>query len=375
MKKLLIATDSFLPRWDGISRFLSEIIPFLSEDYEITVIAPDFPGNTPPFKGLRIVRVPLGKFVFGDYQLPKFKLALVRKEVSRADIVFSQTIGPVGTFAVFEASRKKKPIISYIHSIEWELFTYSLKPRPFIRPVLHAAFKMLARVVYNRCKLLLVPSREIGEFITHNGIKTQKKILHMGTDVHKFSPPHDKAAIKQSLGLNPKAPVIGFVGRLGREKNLQTLYRSFVRVQKHVPSAQLLIVGEGVLELKELFAGKKNIFAVGFQNNTVPYYQAMDVYVLPSLTETSSLSTMEAMACGVPVVCTPVGYVKTYVRPGYNGFLFPRRKSFSLAHHLKTLLNDEQLRLEMGKNARKTALSQFSWERMIKDLKQVLEFF
>ena len=192
--------------------------------------------------------------------------------------------------------------------------------------------------------------------------------------VNKFLPPVDKAKIKAELGLKP-APVIGFVGRLGREKDLQTLYRAFIRVQKHFPEAQLLIVGEGIKELKDIFADKKNVHAVGFQGDTVPYYQAMDIYVLSSLTETSSLSTIEAMACGVPVVCTPVGYVKTYVRNNYNGYLFPRRNSFVLAQRLKFLLKNEQKRLAMGKNARKTAVTDFSWDKMVKELKQVLEFF
>jgi len=374
MKKLLVATDNFLPRWDGISRFLSEILPPLSKEYDITVIAPAFNGNIPSMSGIKIIRIPLMKMILGDYQPSKLKFSLISEQIKKADIVFSQTIGPIGTLAVLEASRKKKPVVAYIHSIEWELFTFSLKLKPFIRPFLHTTTKILARLVYNRCSLLLVPSREIGDFITHNGIKTQKKVLNMGMDVNKFLPPVDKAKIKAELGLKP-APVIGFVGRLGREKDLQTLYRAFIRVQKHFPEAQLLIVGEGIKELKNIFADKKNVHAVGFQGDTVPYYQAMDIYVLSSLTETSSLSTIEAMACGVPVVCTPVGYVKTYVRNNYNGYLFPRRNSFVLAQRLKFLLKNEQKRLAMGKNARKTAVTDFSWDKMVKELKQVLEFF
>ncbi|TAL54142.1 MAG: glycosyltransferase family 1 protein [Nanoarchaeota archaeon] len=375
MKRLLIATDSFLPRWDGISRFLSELLPELAKHYETTVIAPQFEGKFIAPKGVRVVRIPLSRFVLGDYRSPQFKSSIIRKEVENADILFSQTIGPIGALSIFEASKKKKPIIAYIHSIEWELFTFSLNPKPLARQMLHSISKIIARVVYNKCSLLLVPSREIGEFITLNGIKTQKKVLHMGTDVHKFAPTHDKSAAKKSLGLNPNAQVIGYLGRLGREKDLQTLYRAFLRLQKHFPDAQLLVVGEGIAEVKKFFEAKKGIFLAGQQDDTVPYYQAMDVYVLPSLTETSSLSTIEAMSCGVPVVCTPVGYVRVYVRNGFNGYLFPRRNSFALAHRLKALLSNAPLREKLGKNARRTAITQFSWDRTVREMKQVLEFF
>ena len=60
-KRLLIATDNFLPRWDGISRFLSEIIPRLTEHYEITVVAPDFGTYEDP--NITIIKIPLSKFL------------------------------------------------------------------------------------------------------------------------------------------------------------------------------------------------------------------------------------------------------------------------------------------------------------------------
>ena len=58
MKKLLIATDNFLPRWDGIARFLNEIIPRLSEDFDITVVSPNF-GKIPEMEGVRFVSFPI----------------------------------------------------------------------------------------------------------------------------------------------------------------------------------------------------------------------------------------------------------------------------------------------------------------------------
>ncbi len=376
-KKLLIATDSFLPRWDGISRFLSEIIPHLAKDFDITVLAPNYSGSAKSdFEGVKIIRFPiLGKVSFGDYPPARAKIRIIKEQVAIADVVFTHTIGPIGALTVFEAWRTKKPVVSYIHSIEWELFTLSVSTKPIVRGAIDFISRNYARLVYNRCTLLLVPSREIGEFITHNGIKTQKKVLHMGTDVSIFSPTKDKEMTKRDIGLDPAGIVIGYAGRLGREKDLVTLYRAFLRVQKQNPSAQLLIVGDGVAEIKKMFSSRKGIFAVGKQDSIVSYYQAMDIFVLPSLTETTSLVTIEAMSCGVPVIATPVGYVKSYVRPGFNGFLFPRKNSFALASKLQKLIADKDLRETLGKNARRTALTQFSWDKRIIELKQVFDLF
>src|SRR3989344_9607956 len=103
-KKLLIASDSFLPRWDGVSRFLAEVVPRLSRDYEITLAVPDFkPRGKVLIKNVNIVRIPVYNFMIGDYFPPKFKRRTMKKLVKQADIVFTQTIGPIGTLAMIYA--------------------------------------------------------------------------------------------------------------------------------------------------------------------------------------------------------------------------------------------------------------------------------
>ena len=87
--------------------------------------------------------------------------------------------------------------------------------------------------------------------------------------------------------------------------------------------------------------------------NVVPYLHAMDIFVMPSLTETSSLSTLEAMQCGIPVIATPVGHIKEYVESGYNGFLFPRQNPGILMEKIKTLVDNPALRKKLGNNAHK----------------------
>ena len=89
--------------------------------------------------------------------------------------------------------------------------------------------------------------------------------------------------------------------------------------------------------LKVVSSTEEKVVLTGPKNNLVPYYQAMDVYVLPSLSETSSLTTMEAMASGVPVITTPVGLIKEYVEDGRNGFFFPKRDADKLFQKIEYL--------------------------------------
>lgn len=374
-KRLLIATDSFLPRWDGIARFLHELIPELSKEYDITIISPAYEGHFQEYPDAKIIRFPVSRIWLGDYKPCWPRYSVIKNEVSNADIVWTQTIGPIGGLTIIAASGQKKPLLAYIHSIEWELFTKSLAPREPIKTIVYSFSKFLARFFYNKCDFLLVPSREVGELFRLEKIKPQKKIIPLGVNLDLFRPGDSKEKSKQVIGLDASQFAIGFSGRIGREKDLMTLYRAFLRVRMKHHNAVLFLVGEGVSDLKKMFDTKKGVILVGSTNNILDYLHAMDVYVMPSLTETSSLATMEAMACGIPVICTPVGSMKVYVKPGVNGYLFPKRNSYALSKYLERLIADEKLRTEIGKRARKTAISEFSWDKTVSQLKEVFNLF
>ncbi len=370
MKKLLIATDCFLPRWDGIVRFLLEIIPGLKEEYDITIAAPDF-GEYTGLSGINVVRFPVININFGDIEFTWGNYRKIKRLVSDCDLVFVQTIGPVGMSAIKAGRKLKKPVVAFAHSIEWELTTRSVKR---FRWFTNIGTKWIARRFYNRCDLLIVPSIEVEEKYKRNRIHTEKKVVHLGTDTEKFMP-GDIEEAKKRLGINPYLFIIGFSGRIGREKDLITLYRAFRRVEKKHFNTRLLIVGKGIRELEEMFSSMKSIMLPGSVNNIQDYLQAMDVFVLPSLTETSSLATMEAMACGLPVVTTPVGFVKEYIAEKRNGMFFPFKNSLVLSMKLEMLLENPELRKELGSKARKTIVENFRWDQTIGSIREILRDF
>ena len=367
--KLLIATDNFLPRWDGISRFLSEIIPRLAKKYEITVIAPDF-GEI-MIEGIRIIKIPLHDFQIGDFTPAKVKTDIIRQYVNEADVVWVQSIGSIGGTAIKEAKKLKKPIAAYVHSIEWDLVSESVRSWTAFKYLIKIIVKNIAKRLYSKCNILMVPSIDAAKTFNGANIRTIKTIVHLGVNSDKFCPAENRDEAKKKLGINPEHKVIGFCGRLGREKDLITLYRAFVQAQKKYKNTFLLIVGGGLESLKNLF-DKDNMRVTGAVNNTEAYLQAMDIYVLPSLTETTSLSTMEAMSCGIAVISTKVGYVQHYIEDRHNGLFFPVRNSYVLKLKIEQLLAEDDTRKRLGDNARKTIIKSFSWNKTVEDIDKVL---
>ncbi|MFW5747046.1 MAG: glycosyltransferase family 4 protein [Nanoarchaeota archaeon] len=371
-KHLIIATDCFIPRWDGVARFLMEIIPHLTEEYDVTVIAPDFPGDAADVPGIQIVRIPLYNWTVGDFQVPRIEMSVLKHYVPQADVLWVQTIGPIGGSAMRVAHKAGVPIIAYVHSIEWELVAKSMSRYNVLRRPSRFLVQQIARKLYNKCTHIMVPSEEVKELLVYNKIDPPSTIVHLGTDIDRFRPPEDKRQAKEALGIDPDTKVIGFVGRLAREKDLLTLYRSFIRLQKEHDDIRLLIVGGGVLEFEEHLKRRPGVIWVGPQNNVIPYYQAMDIYVLPSLLETTSLTTLEAMSCEIVPVCTPVGSVKHYIHEKKNGILFPKGNSLVLSLKLEWLLKHDILAREMAKQARITVRRNFSWSDTIAAIRNIL---
>lgn len=354
--KLLIATDNYLPRWDGVARFLAEILPRLTRHFDVRVISPDY-GKAALDDEIERFRIPLGKRSFGDYTPPRWEPRRISKAVKQADIVFTQTIGPIGLLANRAAKRQGKPLVAFTHSIERELFPKALEPA-LLKRIAYPLTTLLTRIHYNRCDLLFVPSDNIGDMLTWQGIRTRKRVVHLGVNTREFTR-GDKAEARAQLGIPDRATVVGFHGRLGHEKNLMTLARAFVRLKGE---KRLLIVGDGLPSIRKRLAAVKGSILPGAQRNVLPYLRAMDIYVMPSHTETTSLAVLEAMSCELPVVSSPVGFIRQYIVDGENGFFFKTKDSYDLARRLQQLVDDPALRERVGKKARRMIRGEFDWE-------------
>ncbi|MFH1916962.1 MAG: glycosyltransferase family 4 protein [Nanoarchaeota archaeon] len=369
--KLLIASDNYYPRSDGIARFLSEIIPRLKDTYDITIVCPAYKNTVSGVHdGVNVVRIPLRKFYVGDFRPAVFEKKTIRELVKQADIVFTQTIGPVGGLALLAAHRQKKRLVSFIHSVEWDLVPMAIKSL-FLRRVAYPIVRRMSRYFYSKCDLIIVPSHNILDLVSWEVGTKPMEVIHLGCDTKKFVPPESKREAKKAIGIDPGTLVIGYHGRLSREKDLPTLLRGYIRTKrKH--DKKLLILGDGLPSIKALFK-RQDIIMPGTKFDVVPYLQAMDIYVLSSLTETTCLSVLEAMACGVPVISTRVGFVKDYIQEGKNGLFFDFQNNVELAKKIDYLIENPRIRDDMTRKARETVISGFDWNETVKELVKAFE--
>ena len=362
--KIVIVTDSFLPRRDGVVRFLSEIIPRLQENFSIKVICPDYKEENVSLPGIEVVRIARSKRYVGDYRIAKFRPLKILKHILKADIVFGQDVALIGATGMYLAQRFRKKTVSYIHTIEWEIFPKAIS-EGLLRKYAYPISKRFARYLHSHCTELIVPSERTSDLLTWEGVTTPKKLIHLGVDIHRFVALEDLALRDKQrlkLGVHKGDVLLGYHGRISREKDVLTLVRAFVKLRKKHKHLKLLVLGNGIPSLINQIKKQPGVIYLPATDQVENYLPLVDIYCLPSLIETTSLTTLEAMSTQLAVVCTPVGFVKDYIIPEVNGLFFKPKDSYSLAQQLDKLIQNKHFREILGKNARKTVTEQFDWD-------------
>lgn len=187
--------------------------------------------------------------------------------------------------------------------------------------------------------------------------------------VHLAAPRRDRAAMRAELGLGSR-PTAGIVARLAPVKNHDLLLRAWKRVVQVVPDAVLLVVGDGrrgdeTRALATRLGLDEAVRFLGFRRDIPEILQALDVFVLSSLSEGLSLTLLEAEAAGLPIVATHVGGNPEVVEDGVTGFLVPSQQEEPLAAALARLLQDEALRARLGERGREAYLRHYTLDAMV----------
>ncbi len=201
------------------------------------------------------------------------------------------------------------------------------------------------------------------------------RVIPAGVDLELFSP-MDRKEAKDSLGWNGASTIL-YVGRIEPLKGVELVVRALAQLQTEQEVRFVVAGGEPgcdqhLSELREIArchgVEDKVMFAGSVEHAELPtYYNAADVFVLPSYYESFGLAALEAMACGTPVVASGVGGLPSFIVNGESGYLVASRSPESFGKRLDLLLGDEKLRDTMGKAGRSTAAA-MGWGRMIDDL-------
>jgi len=220
----------------------------------------------------------------------------------------------------------------------------------------------LARLIKSYC---LVDERRI--HVIPNGIDLEAidKIKNYDTDVlGKYDLERDNYLL--------------FVGRLSVLKGVQYLIEAFRAVKKEYANLKLVIVGTGQFEdyLRNLAHGIEDVVFTGYVDSLIVkklLYENCLAVAVPSLYEGLPMVVLEAMACRKAVVASDVGGIPMLIRHGKNGFLVKPRDSESLENFIRILLEDANLRKNMGSFGRKLVEKEFTIDKMVSETLKVYE--
>ncbi|MDZ4817755.1 MAG: glycosyltransferase [Planctomycetota bacterium] len=190
------------------------------------------------------------------------------------------------------------------------------------------------------------------------------QVILNGIEFERYYPALNRAAAKQSLGLDPSRRYIAKIARFHSVKDHATLIRGFARLCQQQSDVDLLLVGDGPLRavLEQQVADlqiQSRVHFLGIRHDIPDILRATDVFALTSLSEAASLTLLEAMASAVPVVVTNVGGNPEIVREGVDGRLVPRGDDVQLSKALNELLSNPDLACKLGSAARQRVLEHF----------------
>ena len=203
-------------------------------------------------------------------------------------------------------------------------------------------------------------------------------VVPLGLELRPFvaASPARCSAGRIALGVPQDVPLVGYVGRLTPVKN-PTLF-SFVaqRVLESVPEARFVVVGDGELraDVERQIASlglSERIALAGWQREMPPIYAALDALVLPSLNEGTSVTAIEAMAAGVPVVATAVGGMPDLVADGRTGLLAPSGDVEALARRVVQVLREPQWARTLALAGQESVLARFGVGRLVSDMESL----
>lgn len=191
------------------------------------------------------------------------------------------------------------------------------------------------------------------------------EVLPNCINLQEFEPKLSPGEVRRELGLSPRSIVIGALGNLRPEKDLETFLLAARDILNAIPSAEFLVIGDGPARdsLKRLASDlclSESVHFLSDRSDVPDLVAALDILVMSSYTESFPNAILEAMALGKPVVATNVGGIPELVDEGETGFLVPPRDPKALADRVLYLCRDSARRLQMGRAARMRVESDFT---------------
>ncbi|MDP3675459.1 MAG: glycosyltransferase family 1 protein [Novosphingobium sp.] len=344
---------------DGANQALNRLVGYLQQNgAAVRVYAPKVAN--PAFASMgKLVGVPSIPFPGrGEYRFPLALSPRVRRDLAEfaPQVVHVSSPDLVGHRAVSWARRRKVPILASVHT------RFETYPRYYNMAWAEPLLEAMLRRFYRRCDALVAPSESMAQVLRAQRMNYDIGIWSRGVDREMFSPQRRDPEWRRALGIADQEVAIGFLGRLVMEKGLDVFADSIDDLARRGIAHQVLVIGEG--PAREWFEARlPNARFVGFQvgADLGRAVAAMDVLFNPSVTETFGNVTLEAMACGVPVVAAAATGSQSLVDDRVSGRLVAPGAVHAFAEALRGYIADPALRAAHGA-AGEARAAEFSWD-------------
>lgn len=346
---------------DGANQALNRLVAWLLEHgAAVRVYSPT--TKTPAFEpagdlvSLPSIAIP-GR---SEYRATTILPPSIKKDLNRfaPNIVHVSSPDSAGHSAVRWAQKHNLPILGSVHT------RFETYPRYYNMAFLEPLLEAILRRLYRKCDAIVAPSDSMAQVLREQRMSYDVGIWSRGVEKHIFNPQARDMEWRRSLGLADDVPVIGFLGRLVMEKGLDVFSDTIDRLVRRKVAHQVLVVGEG--PARGWFESRlPNAVFAGFQGGADlgRAVASMDLFFNPSITETFGNVTLEAMACGLPVVAARATGSESLVEHGVTGQLVRPGATVEFADALQAYCTDAALRHTHGMAGVRRS-ERYSWDRI-----------
>jgi glycosyltransferase involved in cell wall biosynthesis len=328
---ILMMTNTYLPHIGGVARSVEAFSRYYRQHgHRVLIIAPEF--EQMPEHEKDVIRISaIQRFNGSDFSvvLPVPHFLGEEIEAFEPDIVHSHHPFLIGSMARLVAKKYNVPLV-FTHHTMYEQYTHYV---PVDAETLQHFAVKLATSYANMCDQVFAPSESIAAVLQQRDVRSPIEVIATGVDLQEFAC-GSGLGFRQVMNIPEDIFLVGHLGRLAPEKNLEYLSLAVQAFMLKEPSVHFLLVGKGSAkrQLVESFTDlglAARLHTIGFieQPFLVSAYRAMDVFVFSSQSETQGMVVTEAMSASVPVIALDAPGVREVVVDNCNGRLLDTQAS------------------------------------------------
>lgn len=381
---ILVLHNTFLPDYAGSSIRLYNLLSRIPSNYNISVLTPEkkmngeyFASKYEKIQNIGVKRVS-ALSPSSIWKLPLMRYYYHEKEIFDAskkenfDIIQSRTTAPYIISAYKLHKKFNKPFLVEAHPHENNNLVG-----------LYTSYIMKKLDIFKSASHVITLTDSLKKWLQnqHNISKEKITVIKNGVDTEKFRPrdSHLNESLREKFG-NPEK-IVMYAGYLDNINGMDMLIKTLPSLVENSPQISFIFMGHGPFynEIHKLSmdCSQINLIPTAVHDLMPYYYQLSDVFIIPRPSNVSSelvtpLKLLEAMSTGSVVLGSDVGGINEVIQDGKNGYLFEKDNYESFKNNLITVLESDNSKI--AKNARKTILNGYNWNKSAEILKNVYDY-